>query len=173
MPPIKIKTYQRRAAIRKRELTRFISKAGRSKTKGLLKLTAEVDKEVWKEITCMDCANCCTKMTPTYNRKDIRRISTHFKMSPKQFQDKWLKTDENKDIINKSTPCQFLGKGNKCTIYAIRPDDCAGFPHFTRRDFRYQAREKTFIENLSSCPATLVFLEKLKERIDATATGGI
>ncbi|MES2621998.1 MAG: YkgJ family cysteine cluster protein [Bacteroidota bacterium] len=167
MPLLNIKTFQRRASRKKKELTAFMRKVGKSKTKGILKVAAETDKEVWKEMACLDCANCCTKMTPTYTRKDVNRIAKHFKMTYKQFFDKWLTVDDNKDIINQSLPCQFLGKDKKCTIYAIRPDDCAGFPHFTRKDFRWQTQEKTFTGNLSLCPATLVFVEKLKEKVEA------
>jgi uncharacterized protein len=167
MPLVNIKAYQRRASRKKKELSKFIVKVGKSKTKGILKIVADVDKEVWKEVACMECANCCTKMTPTYSRKDINRIAKNFDMTYQQFYDKWLTVDENKDIVNKSLPCQFLGKDKKCTIYSIRPDDCAQFPHFTRKDFRYQAKEKTFTGNLALCPATLVFVEKLKEKMEA------
>src|SRR5688572_21235406 len=124
MLPVNIKTYQRRAYRKKKELAKFIRKVGNSKTKGILKIVSEVDKEVWKEVGCMQCANCCTKMTPTYTRKDINRIARNFDMTFQQFYDKWLTTDENKDIVNKSLPCQFLGEDKKCTIYSIRPDDC-------------------------------------------------
>src|SRR5262249_42158164 len=119
------------------------------------------------EVGCLDCANCCKKMTPTYNKADIKRIAGHFNQTPKEFYKKWLKKDTNGDIVNKSTPCQFLGKNNKCSIYEIRPLDCAEFPHMLRRDFRYQAKEKTYTNNMTYCPATLVFVEKLKERIEA------
>ena len=167
MAELNVKKYQRRAARKKKSLTKFLKKLGKSKTRGILKITAEVDKEVWKEVACLDCANCCKKMTPTYTRKDINRIAKHFNQTYKEFYDKWLKVDENKDIINKKTPCQFLGKDHKCTIYAIRPVDCATFPHFTRKDFRYQVQEKVFNQNVSYCPATLIFVEKLQERMEA------
>lgn len=167
MAKLNIKTYQRRASRKKKQLSAFLKKAGKSKARGILKKTAEAGAEAWKEVACLDCANCCTKMTPTYTRKDVNRIASHFKMTYKQFFDKWLTIDENKDIINQSLPCQFLKKDKKCSIYAIRPDDCAGFPHFDRKDFRYQVREKTYTQNLSLCPATLVFVEKLEEKISA------
>lgn len=166
MAQLNIERYRNRAYRKKKTLTAFLKKLGKSKTRGILKVAAEVDKEVWKEVNCLDCANCCKKMTPTYTRKDINRISKHFKMTYQQFYDKWLHVDENKDVVNVSTPCQFLGKDHKCKIYAIRPTDCAEFPHFTRKDFRYQVREKVFNQNVVYCPATLVFVEKLKEKIE-------
>ena len=106
-------------------------------------------------------------MTPTYSKKDINRISKHLNMTYKEFYDKWLKKERNKDIVNKSTPCQFLGKDNKCGIYEIRPADCREFPHTTKRDFRYQASERIYTQNLKFCPATLVFVEKLQKAIEA------
>ena len=166
MASFNIQKYQRRAYRKKKQLASFLRKISKSKKKGILKITAEIDKEVWKEVACLDCANCCTKMTPTYTRKDVNRIASHFRMTYQEFFGKWLTIDENKDIINKSTPCQFLGKDKKCSIYSIRPDDCAGFPHLNRKDFRYQAGEKTYTGNLSFCPATLVFVEKLKAKVE-------
>ncbi|MBL0308688.1 MAG: YkgJ family cysteine cluster protein [Bacteroidetes bacterium] len=167
MAEINIQKYTRRASRKKKELGRFLVRLGKKPFKGLLKQVNIAEKETWKEINCMECANCCKKMTPTYNRKDILRIAKHFKMTYKQFFDKWLIIDKNKDIINQSIPCQFLGKDNLCTIYDIRPLDCADFPHFNRRDFRYQAAEKTYTQNMVYCPATLVLVEKLKEQIEA------
>lgn len=167
MAKFKLSTYTRRASRKKKDLTKFMRKVAKSKGP-ILKTAAEIDKEVWNEVACLDCANCCKKMTPTYTKKDIRRIAAHLGMTYQEYFDKYLKIDENKDIINTSTPCQFLGKDHKCTIYEIRPDDCAGFPHFTRKDFRYQVAEKTYSNNISYCPATLVFVEKLKATIEST-----
>jgi Fe-S-cluster containining protein len=167
MAKFDVDKYRRRAYRKKKVLSKFLQKVGKSTKPGILKVVAEVDKEMWNEVACLDCANCCKKMTPTYTRKDINRIATHFNMTYQQFFDKWLQIDENKDIVNVSKPCQFLGKDHKCSIYEIRPSDCAGFPHIIRNDFRYQAKEKTYANNLALCPATLVFVEKLKEKIEA------
>ncbi|MDB5284754.1 MAG: YkgJ family cysteine cluster protein [Bacteroidota bacterium] len=167
MAEINVKNYRRRALRKKKDLSKFMRELGKSTKKGLLKTAIEVDKEVWKEVSCTNCANCCKTMTPTYTKKDVNRIAAHFKMSYDEFYKKWLKKDSNKDIVNKTTPCQFLGKDNLCTIYAIRPVDCAEFPHFVRKDFKYQVQEKTYSNNMVHCPATLVFVEKLKEAIEA------
>ncbi len=168
MAKLNIDRYKRRAYRKKKVLVKFLNKLGKSKERGILKQAAAANDAAFSEVACLDCANCCKKMTPTYSRKDVNRISAHFNMTYKEFFDKWLKVEDgSKDIINKSTPCQFLGKGNKCSIYDIRPLDCAEFPHFVRKDFRYQVREKVFHQNMTYCPATLVFVEKLKESIEA------
>jgi Fe-S-cluster containining protein len=59
----------------------------------------------------------------------------------------------------------FLDMGtNKCTIYPVRPDDCAGFPHLTKTPL------KSYIyihkQNIEYCPATYRFVEKMMERIE-------
>lgn len=167
MAKFNVSRYTRRAARKKKQLSAFLRKLGKSKKRGIRQLAEATDKEVWKEVACLDCANCCKKMTPTYTKKDINRIASHFNMSYQQFFDKWLKYDTNKDIINKTSPCQFLGKDRKCSIYEIRPQDCAEFPHFVRKDFMFQVQEKTYTNNLSYCPATLVFVEKLQAAIEA------
>lgn len=159
--------FKRRYNKRKVELTKFLKKFSKTKKRGIYNLAVEADKHAWSQVACLDCANCCKKMTPTYTKKDINRISSHLGMTYQQFYDKWLKLDDNKDIVNKTQPCQFLGKDNKCSIYVIRPVDCAQFPHFVRKDVKYQAEQKVYTANMEYCPATLAFVEKLEESIGA------
>ena len=167
MAELDVKKYKRRSYRKKKDLGKFLKKLAKSKPRGILKKVAVADIATWEEVSCLSCANCCKTMTPTYTRKDINRISKHFKMTYQEFYDKWLKLDENKDIVNKTTPCQFLGKKNMCSIYEIRPADCSGFPHFIRPDFMYQVEEKTYLNNISHCPATLVFVEKMQKFFEA------
>ncbi|MCB0700750.1 MAG: YkgJ family cysteine cluster protein, partial [Chitinophagaceae bacterium] len=68
------------------------------------------------------------------------------------------------DWMNRSTPCQFLGDDNKCSIYEVRPDDCAGFPHHTKKDF--DLYNDTYIQNVHRCPATYEMVSKLRKRIE-------
>ncbi len=102
---------------------------------GFIRVIGKGDKEVWHEIDCISCANCCKQMTPTFTRKDIRRISDHLEMKPSQFKKRWLYKNKNdKDWVNINQPCQFLDlSSNMCSIYEVRPADCAGFPHLTKK----------------------------------------
>jgi Fe-S-cluster containining protein len=167
MAKLNIASFTRRAGRKKKDLAKFLRKLGKSNKRGIYPAAVQANYEVWQEIECLDCANCCKKMTPTYTPKDIKRIATHLDMTYDEYFEKWLKKDTNGDIINKSTPCQFLGKDHKCTIYEMRPDDCAQFPHFVRKDVKFQIQEKTYTNNLSYCPATLRFVEKLEEAFAA------
>lgn len=136
--------------------------------RGLLKTNAEVGAETWSEVDCLDCANCCKKMTPTFKKSEVKRIATHVGLTEKEYFEKYLMVDkDNGDIVNKSTPCQHLNlKDNKCGVYEIRPADCRLFPHFQRKDFNDISY--VIADNVPRCPATLVFVEKLMERVTAS-----
>ena len=76
------------------------------------------------------------------------------------FAKKWLKKDRNQDMVNKVQPCQFLNlENNMCSIYAVRPIDCAGFPHLSKRKWE----EYAYIhkQNIDYCPATFKMVEKM------------
>jgi Fe-S-cluster containining protein len=106
-------------------------------------------------------------MSPTYADADVKRIARHFKMGTDAFRKKWLRKDKEGDWLNKHTPCQFLDlQSNKCTIYSIRPADCKGFPHLTKKkvaDYFHVHKQ-----NIDSCPATFRMVEKLMDAIGSS-----
>jgi Fe-S-cluster containining protein len=83
-------------------------------------------------------------------------------MTPKEFKEKWLEYDkEDKDWLNQQQPCQFLNlKNNMCSIYEVRPADCAGFPHLTKKKFTEYIHVHK--QNVEYCPATYKLVEKMK-----------
>ena len=130
MQAVNLRYFKLKVIHNKKALKSFLTKIVKDPPKGLDKLTVTLEKEVWKEIDCLSCANCCRTMSPTFTKTDIKRISKHFSLTPLAFSKKWLKKDRAGDILNKTTPCQFLNMDdNKCSIYEIRPADCSGFPH--------------------------------------------
>ncbi len=159
-----LKKFDKKVANKKAGLKKFLKKLDKIVPENMEDLVQEVDKTVWEDIDCLACANCCKTMTPTYNRKDIRRIADHFGMKPKQFKEKWLYKDKNGDWMNVSTPCQFLQEDHKCSIYEIRPDDCAGFPHHDKKDF--DLYNDTYAQNVTRCPATFELVSRLKKRVE-------
>ena len=131
----------------------------------LLDTYAEViDKEVWAETDCLACSNCCRRMTPTYTFQDLKRISAHLGMSMKAFKEKWLYKNKEGEWMNRSQPCQFLDlKTNMCAIYEVRPADCAGFPHLTKKKMTdYMHVHK---QNIEYCPATFKMVEKMMKML--------
>lgn len=160
-----LRVFRRRANSNKRSFRRFLTSIEKNPPRGLDRTIETIEKQVWPETDCLQCANCCKTMTPTYTPKDIRRISAHLQMSQDAFKEKWLRKERNTgDWLNKSTPCQFLDlKTNKCDIYEVRPADCAGFPHLSKKrmvDYLHVHKQ-----NLISCPATYSMVEKMMELI--------
>ncbi len=159
-----LKKFREKAAKKKKSLKAFLTKLDDIVPQDMPKLVAETDASVWRDIDCMKCANCCKTMTPTFTPKDIKRISAHLDMTAQAFKDKWLvKEEDTGDWVNKKQPCQFL-KNNMCSIYEVRPSDCAEFPHHNKKPF--DDYNDTFINNLVHCPATLTLVERLKKRVE-------
>ena len=157
--------YKRLMKINRRRFRYFLTRLETVKPKGLDIIALEVNKEVWAETDCLACANCCKTMTPTFTSKDIKRISNHFNQTPDEFKTKWLYKERGTgDMMNKKQPCQFLNlKDNKCSIYEIRPDDCSGFPHHTKKHFTDWVH--VYKQNVEYCPATYKLVEKMMERV--------
>ena len=141
----------------------FVRGLTRRKVNGLASKVNRLHKDAYKKIDCGQCANCCKTMTPTYTKADVKRIAAHVGMTEKEYWKKYLEVDENKDIVNRKTPCHFLDKDNRCTIYAVRPADCRTFPHTQRTDFVWQ--RDIHIQNLDYCPITYHIVEKLHDMV--------
>ncbi len=165
MQPVNLRSFKQKVRYHAKAFKRYLGKLGRKPPRGLDTTAEAIDKEVWKEVDCLSCANCCKTMTPTFTPKDIKRISAHLGMTAAAFKEKWLYYDKkDKDWMNTTQPCQFLNLDtNMCSIYAVRPDDCAGFPHITRKkmvDYMHVHQQ-----NVSYCPATYKMVEKMMERV--------
>ena len=162
MQAINLRSFKQKVRYHKKGLRAFLSKLEKNPPQKLDNLTVQVDKAVWRETDCLSCANCCKTMSPTYTAKDIKRISAHLGMTGKAFKEKWLYYDKKDgDWMNKQQPCQFLDLNtNMCSIYEVRPADCAGFPHLTNRkmvDYMHVHKQ-----NIAYCPATYKMVEKMK-----------
>jgi len=150
-------------------MRRFLTRVGNNPPQALDKKIAALEKEVWKEVDCLSCANCCKTMTPRFNNKDIKRISAHFKMTAGEFQQKWLYRERggDRDWLNKKNPCQFLDlPTNKCSIYDIRPADCTEFPHLHKKYKDYAHVHK---QNVECCPATYRLVQKMMARMNGNS----
>ncbi len=160
-----LKSFKSRAYRKRKSLTSFLKRLQRKNPAGMDAMARETDKEVWTNIDCLTCANCCKTMTPTFLPADIKRISAHLKMTPAAFKEKWLTVDaDNGDIVNINQPCQFLDlKTNFCSIYEVRPKDCSGFPHLKKKDVLEYTH--VYTDNLHRCPATLKWAEEMQKKV--------
>ena len=118
-------------------------------------------EEVFGQIDCLDCANCCRTLGPRIIDADIRRIAPTLRMKPSAFAEKYLLVDEEGDFIFRSMPCPFLGEDNYCSIYDVRPRACRDYPH-TDRPRIYQVMSLA-LKNSGICPAVFEILERLRK----------
>jgi Fe-S-cluster containining protein len=120
-----------------------------------------VHDEVFEEIDCLECANCCKTTSPIFYQTDIERVAKSLRMKPGDFIEKYLRIDEDKDYVLKSSPCPFLDSENYCSVYEDRPKACREYPH-TNRKKMVQIMELTH-KNSLVCPAVLEMVERLKK----------
>ena len=103
--------------------------------------------------------NCCKNYSPRFTPPDIKRISKYLGMKEGDFRDAYLRVDEDGDNVMKEMPCSFLGADNYCSIYEVRPTDCARFPYMDD-DFMLK-RQPLALKNSSFCPITYFVIERL------------
>jgi len=163
MATVNLRSFRQVVLRNKRRMRTFLSRLEKKVPKGLQAHALEANEKAWERTDCLDCANCCKTMSPTYTKEDIRRISAHLGMTEKAFREKWLYKDKTGDWMNVKQPCQFLDlKTNMCDIYAVRPRDCAGFPHHNKKmgvDYMHMYKQ-----NIEYCPATYRLVETIMDK---------
>lgn len=152
----KDKQWQKKATDRYKQYARYLQRPDKKK---VLKLLPELHDEAFSHIDCLNCAACCKNYSPRFKTPDIKRISKHLKLKESVFIDTYLRLDEDGDYVVKQTPCPFLGTDNRCSIYDIRPSDCARFP-YTDEDVLIN-RAGITLKNSTFCPAVFYVMERL------------
>lgn len=132
------------------------------------KSSSEVDElfqrihdEVFEEINCLDCANCCSTISPIITDRDIDKMARALRIKPSEVVERYLKIDEDNDYVYRSEPCPFLGADNYCSIYEDRPKACREYPHTDRR--KIQQLFNLTLKNAKVCPAVYLILERARE----------
>ena len=142
---------------------KFFSKLKARPPKDLDEQFHDLHDEVFQEIDCLECANCCKTTSPIFRDKDIDRIAQHLGMRPAQLVDQYLHLDEEGDYVLNIAPCPFLDEQNYCDIYEYRPRACREYPHTDRKNF-HQILDLT-LKNTSICPAAFEIVQRLKKEL--------
>jgi len=121
-----------------------------------------IHHEIFSQIDCLQCANCCRNLGPRITEADITKLSKKMHLKPSAFVEKYLRIDQDMDYVFKTMPCPFLAIDNYCMVYENRPKACAEYPHTDRRRF-FQLLDIS-VKNTFTCPAVLHILESLKKR---------
>ncbi len=117
-------------------------------------------RSAFEEIDCLNCANCCKTAGPRIREVDVNRIASHLKINPSQVHEKYLKIDEDGDLVMNSLPCPFLGADNYCSIYEVRPKACREYPHTDRK--KQKQLLGLHLKNTEYCPAVFRIFEQLE-----------
>ncbi len=140
---------------------KFFKWVKKNKPKDLDMIVSQLHAEVFEEIDCLKCANCCASLGPRISDRDIDKIATHLRIKPSTVSEKYLKIDEDNDFVFSSMPCPFLGDDNYCAIYESRPKACREYPHTDRKKF-FQIY-KLSVKNASTCPIVYEVMEGIQE----------
>jgi uncharacterized protein len=150
--------WEKRSKERQKDYKRFLQRANKNE---VLRKLPDLHEEAFNRVDCLNCANCCKNYSPRFKTPDIKRIAKHLKLKEGDFIEKYLKLDDEGDYVMKSAPCAFLGADNRCSIYEVRPSDCARFP-YTDEDVILKRIPLT-LKNSSFCPIVYFVLEKLMQ----------
>ena len=127
------------------------------------RIAKESHDEVFSQIDCTKCANCCKTISPQVRKEDITRISSALEISENEFIKKYLKSGDRNEYEMNALPCPFL-KEDKCSIYEVRPKDCRDFPHTNKKDFTHRRFMHT--NNTEVCPAVYHIVEEMKNKFN-------
>lgn len=158
------------ALARRKAHKKLIGRLRRMKDGPLNELFHTAHDEVFEQVDCTTCANCCKTVGPLFTDRDIERIARHLGMRPGHFVETYLRMDEDDDYVLQHVPCAFLGDDDRCTIYDVRPKACREYPHTDHPKMRTML--SSTLRNAPSCPAVLQVLERIDERVKRDARPG-
>ncbi len=116
-------------------------------------------EEVFEELDCLDCANCCKTTSPIFIKTDIDRLAKTFGMKPGQFINTYLHQDEEGDYVLNQAPCPFLNEDNTCLVYEDRPKACREYPHTNRKNMH--GILNLTLRNTLVCPAVFKIFQQI------------
>ena len=76
--------YKNQALQKQKEHKKFLENLKKKPPKNLDYVVQEMHDEVFEEIDCLSCANCCKTTGPLYTEKDIERIAKHLRMKDRK-----------------------------------------------------------------------------------------
>lgn len=160
-----LQEFNKKAQLLKKDNQTFFKRLNNRPPKDLDAVFHKAHDDVFEKIDCLSCANCCKTTSPIFYQRDVERAAKAVKLKPGAFVEKYLREDEDKDIVLRQAPCPFLNADNYCAIYNERPNACREYPH-TNRKKMYQILDLTF-KNTLVCPAALQITDDVKKNLGA------
>ncbi|MDH6358261.1 YkgJ family cysteine cluster protein [Parabacteroides sp. PF5-9] len=156
-----LKSLPEKAQKVEKETRQFFKSIRKNRLRELDDTMQALHEEVFEEIDCLECGNCCRSLGPRLTDRDIEKIATTLRLKPQEVVSRYLRIDEDNDYVFQEMPCPFLCSDNYCSIYINRPKACREYPHTDRKKF-FQIASLT-VRNAATCPAVFEILERLKK----------
>jgi len=133
-------------------------------------LLRRLARQVWADIDCTQCGNCCTVVIVPLTQDDLTRLAAGLGLTTEACQAQYLQPDEadwRNDIQDPSgyvlpAPCPFL-HDRRCAVYPHRPTACRAYPYLDQLDFR--ARTLAMLDRVAQCPVVYNVWEELKAEV--------
>lgn len=145
------------------ENKKFIMTLKRVKAKNLDREFNMLHDQVFEEIDCLQCGNCCRTVKPIYQQKDIVKLAKRFNCRPIVWEREYTDVDDDNDRIAKTAPCPFIADDNYCIYYEDKPKYCRDFPYTDKTRLRNYLRET--MENTKICPAVYLMIKEIKKSV--------
>ncbi|MEO5600417.1 MAG: YkgJ family cysteine cluster protein [Cyclobacteriaceae bacterium] len=158
--PVNLEQFKLQSKHKEPENKKFLAQVRKKEPRQVDTVFHNLHHEVFEKVDCLQCANCCKTTSPIFYQNDIEKVAKGLRMKPGDFVEKYLRVDEDKDYVLKSTPCPFLDAENYCSVYAVRPKACREYPHTDRKKM-VQITE-LILKNTLVCPAVFEMVERLK-----------
>ena len=105
---------------KEKENRKFLSLLKKKDSRRVDAVFHAVHKEVFEEVDCLQCANCCRTTSPIFYQHDIERVARSLRMKPGDFVEKYLRIDVDRDYVLKSSPCPFLEPTQQSPRYGFK-----------------------------------------------------
>jgi Fe-S-cluster containining protein len=152
-----------KAVAQKKQNKRAVQRLKKLPDKKIDELFHSLHEEVFEELDCLSCANCCKTTSPIFRDVDIDRLSKHLKISSAQFIALYLQKDAENDYVLTKSPCHFLQEDNTCAVYEQRPLACREYPHTNRK--KMSQILNLSLKNSEICPAVSQIFQSIREKI--------
>jgi uncharacterized protein len=159
MPEYDPESIRNRALSRKQEFRQVVQKLKTYRSKDVDAIFSRLHHKAFEKTDCTKCAGCCRTLGPRIIHTDVERIAPVLNLPVPVFKEKYLRVDEDGDMVFKSMPCPFLNENNLCAIYHVRPRACREYPHTDQRNIK--SILSLCIKNTETCPAVLTIFETL------------
>jgi Fe-S-cluster containining protein len=159
-----LRDWQANAARREDAHYRFLRQLKLRDSDEVDTLAHKLHAEVFAQIDCTRCANCCKTAAVSLDDADVDRIAARLGMERHAFIAAYLQPYPVEGRYHmKTQPCPLLGDDDRCTVYEVRPECCRSYPNTDKVGFN--GRVYQLASNSVICPAVYHIVRRMRRRL--------